>query len=443
MSVRERLVRPIDIAPLIFFRIVGVGLITIEILGEWVTAYRAPYIESAFHFSYVLTPWLEPWPPLGVHVHFGLNVLLGVAVTIGLFYRWTTVGLFLGTALLLLMEKSVYINHTYLYVLVAFLMVFVPAQRAVSADASRHPTLRSSVAPAWCLWMLRFQMGVVYVYAGLAKLNGDWLRGAPMHLSMARRAESSLLGPLFALDVTPLVMSWGGALLDLLVVPALLWRPTRLPAFLLATTFHLSNVVTFGLGTFPWFSIAATALFFPPETFRRLPLLRSALPPPSREDGGAASPRPAPIVAWGLAAYVLIQVLLPLRPWIYPGNPSWTEYGHRFSWRMMLRAKSGTLQYHVRDRATGEQWSVDPAQFVERWQHRDMLGKPDMILEFAHDLAEHYRRAGHEDLEIRAEALISLNGRAAHPLVDSRVDLLTERRGLPPYSWVRPLPPDP
>lgn len=458
-SISERLLQPLDIAPLVFFRIVGVGLITVEILGEWLTGYHDPYVATDFHFSYVLTPWLEPWPPLGVHLHFALNALMGLCVAAGLFYRQATVALFLGTALLFLMEKSVYINHTYLYILIAFLMIFIPAHGAVGIDAQRNPAITAQTAPAWCLWMLRFQMAVVYVFAGLAKLNGDWLSGSPMDLSLAARTGTPILGPLLALDWVPRFMSLGGAALDLLVVPALLWRPTRVPAFLLATSFHLTNVLVYGLGTFPWFSIAATALFFPPETFRKLPFLGRALsrqavqvessgvrltgidPRDGGVPGGTAHPRRygRRAIAWGLGAYVLVQLLIPIRPWLYPGNPSWTEYGHNFSWRMMLRAKSGSLRYHVVDLSTGERWTVDPAAHLEPWQLRDMSGKPDMILEFAHDLAELYRREGRGPLEIRAETLVSLNGRPPQALVDPDVDLLRQRRGLAPYDWVVPL----
>lgn len=437
----HRLFEPVDIAPLVFFRIVGIGLITAEILGEWASGYRDPYLQPDFHFSYVLTPWLEPWPPPGVHLHFALNFLFGAAVTLGLFYRLTTIGLFMGTGLLFLMEKSVYINHTYLYILVAFLMIFVPAHRAVSLDARRDPRLRSAVAPAWCLWALRFQIAVVYIFAGLAKLNTDWFHGAPMDLAMTVRRGNPVLGPLLALEELPVLMSVGGAVLDLVVVPALLWRPTRLPAFLLATLFHLTNVVVFGLGSFPWFSIVMTALFFPPETFRGLPLLRKALPAETgRADTFADAGIRRRAIALGLGLYALFQVLVPLRPWLYSGNPSWTENGHRFSWRMMLRAKTGSVRYHVLDRRTGERWTVDPAELLDDWQHRDMFGKPDMILEFAHDLSARYALEGRSELEIRAEARVGLNGRPERLLVDPTVDLLRQERSLAPYAWVNPLP---
>ena len=108
----NELFRPIDIAPLVLFRIVGGSLITIEIIGELLTDYRENNTETEFHFSYVLLQWLKPWSPLGVYAHFLFNILMGIFVTIGFYYRVSALLLFLGTTSLFLMEKSVYINHT-------------------------------------------------------------------------------------------------------------------------------------------------------------------------------------------------------------------------------------------------------------------------------------------------------------------------------------------
>jgi hypothetical protein len=46
-----------------------------------------------------------------------------------------------------------------------------------------------------------------------------------------------------------------------------------------------------------------------------------------------------------------------------------------------------------------------------------------MIVQFAHDLAERLRSAGHKEVEIRARVTVSLNGRAPQLLIDPNVDL--------------------
>ena len=40
------------------------------------------------------------------------------------------------------------------------------------------------------------------------------------------------------------------------------------------------------------------------------------------------------------SVFLLVQLTLPLRHYIYQGNVSWTEQGHRFAWHMKLRSKN-------------------------------------------------------------------------------------------------------
>ena len=118
-------------------------------------------------------------------------------------------------------------NHIYLICLVGFLMVFVPAHGLWSLDAWRRPGLRSQTVPRWALAILRFQIGLVYVYAGLAKLNGDWLAGEPVRTWLIERSEGTSLAPLLAAEPVVYLVAYGGLLFDLAVVPLLAWRRTR------------------------------------------------------------------------------------------------------------------------------------------------------------------------------------------------------------------------
>lgn len=430
--------KPIDIAPLVYFRIVGGGLIAIELIGQAVTNYRLAYVGTDFHFSYLFFRWLEPLSPAATTAHLWLNVALALCLTAGLFFRASSLLLVLGLSSLFLMEKANYINHTYLYCLIVLILGVSPAHRAVSLDVRRRPGLLSSSAPAWPLLLLRFQIAVVYIFAGLAKLNPDWLAASPMRLWLVTRSSYPLIGGLLAQEWVAYAMSYGGVALDLLVIPGLLWRRTRFYAFAAAVLFHLANVALFGIGTFPWLSIAMTALFFPPATFRRLPWLRDRLPPYRPPRGASSSRRGRRLVTGALAAYVSVQLLVPLRPWLYRGDPSWTEAGHNFSWHMMLRAKAGSVRYRVTDPRSGRTWRVDPADHLNRRQVQQMVGKPDMILEFAHDLAELYEREGLGTVEVRADAYVSLNGKPRQRFVDPEVDLAKQRRSLRVYDWIVP-----
>lgn len=461
-ALRTRLAEPVDIAPLVFFRIVAGVLIAVETVGQLVTDYRAVYVGAELNFYYALTPWLQPWPPLGVFAHFGLNIVAAVALASGYRTRLAAAVLGVGTLSLLLMEPSVYINHTYLYGLTALLLGLTPCGEAISFDVAAGRFSPRGSAPVWCLVALRLQLAIVYVYSGLAKLDPDWLAALPLSIWLEPARTYPVIGEIFAIPALPHVLAWGGLFFDLLVVPGMLWCRTRGGVFALAVVFHLTNVVVFGLGTFPWFALTMTALFFEPRSFRRIGLLARNLPSPSdavpcggseglpSPDGEAAQagtqmrgsfaePRAvSQSLILTLCVWFLIQLVLPLQPLFYPGRASWTEEGHTFAWRMMLRTKTGSVSFQVRDPVTGETWTESPLGHTTRRQYIALIRKPELIRQYAHHLAEQYARRGVPGVEVRARAICSLNGRAPRLLVDPRVNLAAETARLSAYSWIRP-----
>lgn len=140
-----------------------------------------------------------------------------------------------------------------------------------------------------------------------------------------------------------------------------------------------------------------------------------------------------------LALYVGVQLLLPLRHFLYPGPVSWNEEGHRFSWHMKLRTKSAEARFVASDPATNRSWNIDPSDHLTRRQAREMKSRPDMILQFAHHVARLKRAEGYQHIQVRAHVMASLNGRRPQLLIDPTVDLATVRRSLLPAAWILPL----
>jgi hypothetical protein len=374
----ERAFAPVDIASLACFRIAFGAVMAWEVVRYfqhgWIASY---FIRPEFHFTYLGFGWVKPWPGQGMYVHF---VVLGLAALV----------LF---AHVFLIDEAYYLNHFYLITLIAFVLVFVPAHRALSLDARRRPGLRSDHAPAWTLWLLRAQVGIPYFFGGLAKINGDWLRGEPIGSWLADRTDFPLIGRFFTSEWMALAFAYGGLLLDLTIVPLLLWKRTRPWAFAAGVLFHGLNAMLFDIGIFPWLMIAATLLFFEPEWPRRLGLL-PPLARRRRDPDLLPTPARARWTVAAAAAYLAVQVLLPLRHLAYPGDVSWTEEGHFFAWHMKLRDKDATASFTVKDRDTGETWTAGPRAYLSRRQAEKMAGHPDMILQFAHHLAKLGRDAG-------------------------------------------------
>jgi len=404
------------------------------------------YIAPKFFFTYYGFHWIHPWPGIGMYVHFvGLGIL-AIFIMVGLWYRVSAVLFFLGFTYVFLLDQANYLNHFYFVSLMSFLIIFVPAQRSVSLDAWRRPNIRSRCAPAWTLWLLRAQLGIVYLGAGVAKLNSDWFHCEPLRMWLADRRDYTLLGGflpiglLFTKEWFVYFCSYGGLFFDLLVTPGLLWKRTRAFAFMLVMLFHLMNAILFDIGIFPWLSIAATLLFLPPDWPRRFvrrwrlgdELLLESLPNSSRP-----AVRYAVLAFIGL--YLTIQTSMPLRHFLYPGIVHWTEEGYRFSWHMMLRDKSAKATFTATDPATGKVRKINPRHYLTHRQFGIMETYPDMVLQFAHHVAKEIRRKTQRDVEIRAKVLVSLNGRKRQLLIDPTVNLAAQKRSLRPASWILPL----
>lgn len=497
--IRERFMAPVDSASLAVFR-VGFGAVSaweaLHFLDDG--RIREIYLEPDFLFTWWLFDWVKPHHGFGVYLHFVLLVVAGLLVAAGLFYRWAAIVQFLGMTYFFLLDKAPYLNHRYLACLFAFLLIVAPAHSAYSLDARRKPWVRSATVPAWSVALLRFQVGVPYFFAGVAKLNFDWLfRAEPLRAYLLVRTDFPLIGRFFPSEPFIWGMAIGSAALDLTAPFLLLHRRTRVAAYGLTLVFHLINARLFNIGIFPWMMIVATTVFFDPDWPRRLAatlrtggrsvraaivggfavgfvlggflphtfsavkaaaagfgvavLVFHVLPQPIRKapctQPAASAPwrrfvsaRP---LAWFLAIWVAIQILVPLRHLLYPGNTHWTEEGHRFSWNLLVREKRAFGAFYVTDRSTGERWIEDPSIHLHQDQIDKLFTKPDLMVQFAHYLERYYReQSGIEDLEIRVESQVGLNTRVPQELVDPDVDLTTIGRPyILPADWIVPLEP--
>jgi hypothetical protein len=425
-----RLFAPVDNASLVFFRI-AFGLLA----GWEMWLYlirdiaRVRLVEPAFVIGWPGFEWLPRWPEPWLYVHIYALVGLSLLVAAGALYRVTSVLFCLGYVYVFLLSQSNFQNHTYLICLVCLLLAGMPAHRSLSVDAWLRPGLRRDTAPAWCVWILRAQLAIVYFYGGVAKLNADWLQGYPMRLWMPRTATLPVLGAVFEQAWVAVAMSWAGIAIDLGAAFALLHRRTRIPAFAVLVAFHLWNSRLFHIGVFPWLAIASTTIFLDPSWPRRIfRWPRAAAEPPPEPFRWTPAHRAA---AGLLCAYLAVQLLVPLRQFLYPGDASWTGEGHTFAWRMMLRDRDGHVRFSLTDPDTGESWLVDPTDDLGgRVPYRKLATTPPLIHLYARHLAEVATGPGKPRVQVRAIALASLNQREPEPLIDPSVDL-----GAQPVRW--------
>lgn len=440
---------PADPAALALFRILFGAMMLLSIARFWARGWiDTLYIEPALRFTYYGFSWLPRWPGWGMYAHFSLMALATLGVMLGAFYRVSIALFFLTFTYVELLDKSTYLNHYYLVSLVAFLLMWMPAHGMLSMDAWRKPACRAQAIQFWPYALLRMQLGLVYFFAGLAKLKTDWLvRGEPLHTWLQAHTDLPWVGAWMDERWLALSMSWAGALFDLSVFPLLLWRRTRPFAYAAVVSFHLATAQLFQIGVFPWVMIVCTTVFFFPSWPRRwlrapawsAPGAPSLGPRGARSSVAGGSPALRLVGTIALTLYFAFQLTFPLRGYLWPGNILWTEQGYRFAWNVMLIEKTGVVDFEVHDPATGRRWVESGRDYLTPLQQKMMSTQADMILEFAQWLAADYARRGIDGVEVYADSLVSLNGRRAQPFIDARVNLAAQQDSLAPKSWIVPL----
>ncbi|MCY4557039.1 MAG: HTTM domain-containing protein [Chloroflexi bacterium] len=428
--VRETASTQVDGGSIVAFRVIF-GLIGVLVVARFLAhGWIGPlYVEPDHHFTYLGFGWVRPWPGWGMYAHFAALGLLSLSIAAGYRPRLFAALFCIGFTYVELIDRTTYLNHYYLMSLVSLVLAILPSSR----DA----------APLWTIWVLRAQIGIVYVFAGMAKLNADWLFHAlPMRIWLYQHGDLPLLGPMLQETWVAYALSWGGTMFDLAIVPLLLWRRARPFAYAMLVTFHLATWALFPqLGVFPWLMIGLSLVFFDPDWPRRLLrfLPRRRVAPITQADAGRWQIR-ATLVA--LALFAAVQLALPLRHFAYPGNVRWNEEGYRFAWRVMLSEKVGFVRYRVRDLATDQSWLVDPGDYLTPLQVERMSFQPDMIQQTARMIAADFAERGYGDVVVNADAFVAFNGRTNARLIDPDADLASVSPGLAPKTWVLPYEPD-
>lgn len=394
------------------------------------------YLKPHFHFTYDFFHFVSPLPEKYLYAVFITMGLAAIGIMLGLLYRFSVFVFLVTYTYVFLLDKAFYNNHYYFIILLSFLMLFVNAHRWASLDQLIWP--KPKVLPFWNLFLLRAQVFIVYFFGGIAKLNSDWIQGEPMRHWLKNGSHPAWADPLYAMEWMPYFFSWGGLLFDLSIGFFLIWKRTRFFAFIVILFFNLSNAIMFNIGVFPFLMISAATLFDDPDWPRKI----FNRPTPLLENVPVLASRQRLVLSF-LGLYLLIQILIPFRHWLYPGNVSWTEEGHFFSWHMKLRDKRGKLDIFVTNPDTQETKEVDIKEDLNRFQMSKLAQRPEFIYQYVQYLKKKAQEAGNQHPVIQVKSRVSLNDRPAQYMVDPNINMADAEISLFKSSpWIVPLDPN-
>lgn len=448
MTFKSYINKEVSAAPLALFR-VGFGIMMLfSIVRFWYHGWiEKLYVDPTWHFSYYGFEWVQP---LGEWT-YALFILCGLSafmVAIGLRYRVAIILFFLSFTYIELMDKTTYLNHYYFISILSFLLIFLPAHARFSIDNYAFAKAKSQPPKIkkWCIDSIKLLLSIVYFYAGLAKINSDWLlKAQPLKIWLQSKYDLPLIGSnLMQQEWFYYAMSWSGMLYDL-SIPFLLWyRKTRIYGYLLVIVFHVFTRVLFPIGMFPYIMIVSAIIFFDASVHERiLSYLKKFTRFFNRKfiatlslKKGVLQTGKTPLILVSL--FMCLQLFIPFRHYFYPGELFWHEQGYRFSWRVMLMEKMGTTTLTIVDTSTGNKFTVDNSDFLTPQQEKQMSFQPDFILEYAHLLKEHFESQGHQNIAIYANSYVALNGRRSTQFIDPTTDLTKQQESFNTKTWILP-----
>ena len=448
-----------SIAPLVVFRILfGIMMFfsTLRFINKgWV---KDLYVLPKYHFTYYGFEWIKPFSENGMTILFIVLLILSILISIGFLYRFSIITFFLIFTYIELIDKTNYLNHYYFISVISFILIFLPANKYFSIDTFTGLVKSKDKISSWNINIIKFQIGIVYLFSGIAKLNYNWLIEAqPLSNWLKHQTDLPIIGGIMEYTETAFLFSWAGCLFDLFIVFILLNHRFRIYGYFLVIFFHCITSAMFPIGVFPFVMIISTLIFFS-ENFhikvirlikvvfnsKYLSFTRTYKVKSSNNEKSKKTP-PIKIQTFFIVFFITIQLLLPLRHVLYNGNLFWTEQGFRFSWRVMLIEKVGYAQFYIHDQK-GRKKLIDNKKFLTGQQEKMMTTQADMILQFAHHLRDTYSDTNivekngeiiHLDSpKVSAEVYVSLFNKGSRLFIDSSVNLSKIKRGFHEKNWI-------
>ena len=428
------LLRPTDPISLSFFRIIFGACL----LWEIIYLFRIDFIEGYItnpqvHFNYDFAPFAQPLPQPALSL-----ILLGlltssILLVIGKFVKQAAWFTFISFSYILLIDKAYYNNHLYLICLFAFFFAITSSSQSISVEK-----MTPKKVPYWQLLLFQLQLGIVYFYGGIAKINSDWLiQFEPVKTILNQRASDSMFSSTLQSDGAVYFISYGGLLFDLVIFFLLMYRPTRKIALIGAVIFNGMNAWLFDdINIFPFMMLGALVLFIEPEKIRnfvtkKLPFIKLA-PPEQTID-------PTKNLTFQLLGiYFILQLLLPLRHFLFQGNTEWTGKAQYFSWRMKIQTReTEKMEFSVLNYDKKEIVNVDLRSFgLNDDQIRLLSMHPETGVKLAKEIRRTAELKGMKNIEVKANVIVSFNGRTPQSLYKD-VDLSNvEERIFKPRSYV-------
>jgi uncharacterized membrane protein YphA (DoxX/SURF4 family) len=253
-------------------------------VGGIVLLHLRPFLGH-FYGDAFYEPYASWYPelPRGLYLALlWLAVVAAIFMSLGLLTRLATATTFaIVTYNLFLSTTHFHNNRAYLVIVLAVLAV-APCGREISLDTwlrrRRGLPPLDPLAPAWPLWLLRFECAAVYAASGTSKLlDPDWFGGTVSWMRTVESRPDLDAGPLPAWAISIVTNrdfhTFAAKVViatELFIAFGLWFRRTRYTAVWVAVVFHVSIQASAAVEVFSVLGIAVLVIWAVPSTRDRV-----------------------------------------------------------------------------------------------------------------------------------------------------------------------------
>lgn len=373
------------------------------------------YLEPDLQIKWPFLEWLPLFPEKVLYSAAGLIGICGFFILIGLFSRLASAIAVVAYGYFLFLDCSYYNNHYYLIFLI--LIIFSVCSQDQKWSVSEKLFHFRGKVPAWNIGLLRFQIAIVYLFGGFAKLNKDWLSGNTMKASIEAGAYKNIIEAFPGYDdIVVLVLTHGGWLFDIIVPVLLLLKATRWWIIPVIVVFHVLNIFSLNIGVFPYMMLGSTVLFFGEgiaEQYRRSDLATERVPLNR-------------YVLSFVIVYMLFQLLFPMRHFLLNGDYNITGEGYNFSWKMKGNAvELKQYDFFLIDISKNDTLKIETN--LHQKQFNRLYLSPSSNIYIAHYFKNKFVRDAlyqESDLAANVHVKVIINGGDSRYLIDNQFDIL-------------------
>jgi len=397
-------------------------------------------LQPAILFKFYYFQFLDPFPPTIMKLLMFLMLASTVFIIIGRFFKYASFFYGLSFTYLWLLDKANFNNHYYFISLLILLLFFTNAERG--GTLRKREDLSNGTVPYWQMFILKFQIFIVFFIAGLNKINDSWLLDyQPMKHILETKATTSGYIWLNS-ELLFAFFSWSGMLFDI-SIGFLIWASkTRKYAIIFYILFNFINFWLFydigEIGFSPFLLLACLSIFFDPkEIEKRLPWLFSTQNKDHQPEKINLKEKFIFIV---LLSFMTIQLIIPYRHILYNNHVDWTGKGPRFSWRMKIMYKNTEMKFHLIEEGNQVKREVNVGHFLTQKQYTNLLYYPDLIPQVASYIKKEGIRRGMVNPQVTADFSVGFMGNKQQYLFHPNLDLSQIKQH--PFKnsmWILPL----